>query len=156
MSIGHSLRTGNFLFCVMCLGRLDKESRRADSNRFPHLITSLLEFLLARPGISGNRACLGGFRRAGASRVSVAYRPGCSTVAVIPAVEHQRRGGGADIGSHAPLCAPLASRQREPSSASRATGASPSCRSRRSPRDRPDDATGGCRFGSLVETCSRN
>ena len=32
---GHSLRTGIFLFCVLCLGRLDKESRRADSNRFP-------------------------------------------------------------------------------------------------------------------------
>src|SRR5215213_229704 len=54
-----------------------------------------------------------------------------SPVVVNPALAHQRR-GGPDMGSYATLCAPLASRERKPSSASRANGASPSCRSRRS------------------------
>ena len=49
--------------------------------------TSLLEHVLARTGASGNCACLGAFRHAGANLVSVAYQLvparlqyGCSTL----------------------------------------------------------------------------
>jgi hypothetical protein len=51
-----------------------KESRRADSNRFPAPATSLLAYILARTGASGNSACLGGFRRSGGVALSIAYQ----------------------------------------------------------------------------------
>jgi hypothetical protein len=50
------------------LERADERTRTADL-----LITSLLKHVLARSGASGNCACLGAFRHAGANLVSVAY-----------------------------------------------------------------------------------
>ena len=70
-----------------------------------------------------------------------------------PDIEHQRR-GGADIGNHETLCAPLGSREREPSSAARTTGASPSCRRRRSGKDRPGSSW-RLPFRAFVGTCGQ-
>jgi hypothetical protein len=55
------------------------------TSRLEPLSCSSYEFVayvLARSGASGIFACSGGFRRARANLVSVAYQPGCSTVAV--------------------------------------------------------------------------
>src|SRR5215212_1822741 len=63
-------------FCrthVFPANRNKMKSRRADSNRWPHLFTSLLAYVLARPGASGNYACIGGFRRSGGLTLSSAY-----------------------------------------------------------------------------------
>src|SRR5215207_938360 len=40
----------------------------------PAPVTSLLECVLARTGASGNRACLGGFRRSGSLTLSIVYQ----------------------------------------------------------------------------------
>src|SRR5215216_7578768 len=58
------------------------ESRRADSNRLPLLITSLLAYVLACTGASGNWLVYGVFDDLGVSVCPLctsAYQPGCST-----------------------------------------------------------------------------
>jgi hypothetical protein len=58
------VNVGGFSFFPGFAGR--KESRRADSNRLPLLITSLLAYILARTGASGFRLVYASFGGSGA------------------------------------------------------------------------------------------
>src|SRR5215204_3071883 len=72
--------SGCFLAALrMSIGRSREAAQYGEPTRgleplTPAPATSLLESVLARPSASGNRACLGGFRRSGSLTLSIVYQ----------------------------------------------------------------------------------